>query len=333
MGENYKIHLKTDVPREFFQSYLAAPFDYHRQPVDPGCAQKDFIQIDAEKTLNGFREFYRSQKVRLAKESRWLADLGIDLVVSDVPGLPLKAARDQGIASLLIGNFTWYDIYRGLSNGPSWNPLLDELAEEYACATRHLLCQCHLETPLVADRKEIGFIANRGKNVRDRLIEELGLEFKNKVIVFIYFGQQSASRIDWNALGKISDCVFITRDPHPRPPSCDNFYVLDERFRYPDLIASCDVVCTKAGYSTLATAFAHGKPVLCCDREDFCEIEAMKKFINENEVGLTIPSEDFYSGNWGESIKHALQLTVKGKVMLDGEIEVLNQIRELMGAP
>ena len=81
-----------------------------------------------------------------------------------------------------------------------------------------------------------------------------------KTLVFIYLGEIGESPLAWQQLEAMEDCVFISRDPLPR--NINNLHILDQRFRYPDLIASADLVCTKAGYSTLATAFAHNKPII-----------------------------------------------------------------------
>jgi UDP-N-acetylglucosamine:LPS N-acetylglucosamine transferase len=126
----------------------------------------------------------------------------------------------------------------------------------------------------------------------------------------------------------MDDCIFISRDPLPR--GINNLHILDQRFRYPDLIASSDLVCTKAGYSTLATAFAHDKPVISCSRENFYEFKAMESFMQENEVGIIMEPEKFYSCRWQEYIKKARKLTVKGKVKLQGELEVLEIIQKIL---
>ena len=104
-----------------------------------------------------------------------------------------------------------------------------------------------------------------------------------------------STQVNWKALGNLEDYVFLTRDPVPVNARPSNLYVLDETFLFPDLIASADVVMTKAGYSTFATALTHGKPLVSCSRVDFREFEAMRSYLERNEVGRIISTDRFFA--------------------------------------
>ena len=265
----------------------------------------------------------------MSSEVQWLENHAIDLVVSDVPSLPLQAAKLFGVPSLLIANFTWHDIYAGLAGAAEQTELLDILKQEYAAATLHILPQCHIQPITDSPQQEVGFISKKGRDIRQQL--ELGGDLSNQTLVFIYLGDHDASSICWQNLEKIEECLFITRDS--LPTNVSNLFVLDDKFTYTDLIASSDIVLTKAGYSTLALAFNHGKPVLSCSREGFVEYAAIRNFLQERQVGLIIPPEKFFSGDWQESILQASQLKVAGKVKLEGATEVHNIIDNLLGVP
>ncbi|MBI5427321.1 MAG: hypothetical protein HZA02_03485 [Nitrospinae bacterium] len=208
--------------------------------------------------------------------------------------------------------------------------LLEILRQEYACATMQFLPQCHIDNSVVGSKKTVGFIGLKGRDARAELARFLPAPIGERTLVFVYLGQSDSSRIEWNNLKNMRDCIFITRDPIAQPSPSPNLFVLDGRFSHADLVASSDVVCTKAGYSTLATAFAHGKPVISCDREDFCEFGAVRDFMERNEVGLIVDSGKFYACDWSETIKQARKLTVKGKTRLDGELDVVAEVRRLL---
>ncbi|NIQ03104.1 MAG: hypothetical protein GWM98_24210, partial [Nitrospinaceae bacterium] len=175
---------------------------------------------------------------------------------------------------------------------------------------------------VTAAQKEVGFISLSGKPVRPELEQSLNRNLETKTIAFVYLGVFDSSRVQWRQLAEMRDTVFLTRDPIREEMAADNLVVLDERFSFPDLIASADVVVTKAGYSTLATAFNHGKPVLSCEREDFSEYRAMKRFMEEQKVGRIISSEEFFAGQWAGELEQTLKLDVRGKVRLNGAEEV-----------
>ena len=257
-----------------------------------------------------------------------MTDNKIDLVISDVASMPLKAASHLKLPAVLIGNFTWHDIYSHLPEAKNNSELIQSLAEEYSHAALQILPQCHLTNEIIKNKKEVGFIANKGKNIRNALEHHLGKKAENKTLVFIYLGEHGTRSVDWKNLEENKDCLFITRDPIQHPTRALD--ALDESFSYHDLMASSDIILTKGGYSTLATAFANHKPVVTCERDDFFEFEAIREYLLSREIGILIREKQFHNGNWQESIKEALKLTVKNKVPLNGEIEIADIVRQML---
>ena len=191
-----------------------------------------------------------------------------------------------------------------------------------------ILPQCHLQSKIIKNKKEVGFISNSGKNIRNELEFHLGEKAKNKTLVFIYLGENGTCSVDWKNLDENRDCFFITRDPINH--STQSLKVLDESFSYYDLIASSDITVTKGGYSTLATNFANDNPVVTCERNDFFEFEAIREYLLSRKIGILIKDKEFYNGNWQESIKAGLKLTVKDKIPLNGEIEISDIVHQIL---
>ncbi len=290
--------------------------------------QDNFIHINFEKTFQKLEQFFSLADQRIVQETRWLKENEIDLILSDASSLPLKAGKALGIPSLLICNFTWHDIYSHFPGADKYQGILDALKEEYALASLQILPQCHIVNEVIANRQEVGFIARKGKNVKSRLEQVLGTSFRDKTVLFIYLGEMGAQSVQWEKLQKMKDVIFITRDPLPK--NLPNLFVLDNSFLYQDLIASADIVCTKAGYSTLATAFAHGIPVLSCSRPHFSEFTAMRDYLHQKQVGSIMDSDKFFACDWEEDIQRTQKFTVAGKVPLNGERGVMNTIHRIL---
>jgi hypothetical protein len=297
-------------------------------PVDTGCVHENFIQIDFEKTFQKLKQFFSLADERIAEETRWLKENEIDLILSDASSLPLKAGKALGIPSILISNFIWHDIYSQFPGADKYQKTLDALKEEYAEASMQILPQCHIVNDIIENTDEVGFIARKGDAVKKRLEQVSGVSLEDKTIVFIYLGDMGAQSIAWENLNKMKDIVFITRDPLPN--NLPNLFVLDDNFLYQDMIASSDIVFTKAGYSTLATAFAHGKPVLSCSRQHFSEFTVMREYLRKKQVGFILDSEKFFACDWEEDIRKTQSLTVQGKVPLNGENAVMKIIDRLL---
>jgi UDP-N-acetylglucosamine transferase subunit ALG13 len=321
---NFQTYIKSEIPASYFHLYLNGDFSPIPSSVDVGCIQEDFIGIDSEKTFQRLEEFFSRSEKLIEQETQWLKQNKVDLILSDASSLPLKAAHRAGIPSVLISNFTWHDIYSHFPGAEKRQGILDALKEEYALASLQILPQCHIVNDMVQNKKEVGFISRKGKDVTCQLEAVLGISCRDKTIIFIYLGDMGAQSVQWENLEKLEDMVFITRDPLPK--NVANLFVLDDRFLYQDLIASSDIVCTKAGYSTLATAFTHEKPVISCSRENFREYQAMRDYINDKQIGLIMDSTRFYSCDWEEDIRKALTFSVKGKVPLNGEEEIMRTI-------
>lgn len=296
--------------------------------VDTGCVQENFIQINFEKTFQKLEKFFNRADERIAEETRWLKENKIDLVLTDASSLPLKACKALGIPSVLICNFIWHDIYSHFPGSEKWQGLLDALKEEYAQATLQILPQCHIVNDIIETTEETGFIARKGKNIKNQLEQIPGISLRDKTIVFIYLGDMGAQSVAWENIQSLKDVIFITRDPLPK--NLPNLFVLDEKFMYQDLIASSDIVFTKAGYSTLATAFAHGKPVLSCAREHFSEFTVMQNYLYQKQVGFIMKSEKFFACDWADDIRKVKDLSIDGKVPLNGEDAVMKIIDRLL---
>jgi hypothetical protein len=307
---------------------LQGDFSSTPTQVDTGCIQENFIQINFGKTFQKLKQFFSRADELIAEETRWLKENEIDLILSDASSLPLKAGKALGIPSILISNFIWHDIYSHFPGSDKYQNILDALKEEYAEASMQILPQCHIVNDIIEETEEVGFIARKGNNVKNRLEQVSGVSLEDKTIVFIYLGDMGAQSVAWENLKTLKDIFFITRDPLPK--NLPNLFVLNDNFLYQDLIASSDIVFTKAGYSTLATAFAHGKPVLSCSRQHFSEFTVMRDYLLQKQVGFIMDSEKFFAGDWEEDIRKTQSLTVQGKVPLNGENAVMKIIDRLL---
>ena len=238
----------------------------------------------------------------------------------------MKAAGNLKLPAILIGNFTWHDIYSHFPEANNETHLIQSLAEEYSHATLQILPQCHLDNQIIKNKKEVGFISNNGKKIRNDLITFLGKSAENKTLVFIYLGEHGTRTVNWKNLESNRGCLFLTRDPIKHPA----VRFLDESFSYNDLISSSDIILTKGGYSTLSTAFTNNKPVITCERNDFYEFEAVREYLQNRQIGIIVKNTPFHQGDWQEPIKEALKLTVKNKIPLNGEIEIAKIVQQML---
>jgi len=332
LASNHSLFIKTEIPEEVF-THQEISCTVIPATVDTGCVQANFVNVDTVRSFRKLEEFLASQPARLEKEIQWLKENCIDLIVSDVSSFPLMAGKMLGIPRVLLANFTWHDIYTGFAEATQYPFQMNQLREEYSAASLQILPQCHVPNDVISNQEEVGFISLEGRSIRSQLSKDLNLDLGKSPVVFIYLGIYDSNQIQWENLGRMKDFVFLTRDRLPKDRIPSNLHIVSDEHLFPDLIASSDIVLTKPGYSTLATAFTHEKPVVTCTRENFKEYEVMKRFMQENQVGWIVPTEDFYAGKWEEDLKHAAQSTVIGKVRLNGAHEAGRLIESALHSP
>ncbi|MEE3252696.1 MAG: hypothetical protein VX227_00350, partial [Nitrospinota bacterium] len=164
---SHNLFIKTGINYDFFKNNLTKSFDFYSQNVDAGCQHSNSIKIDAENSFQKLQSFIENNSME--KEEKWLTENRIDLIIADVASMPLKAGSRLKIPTILLGNFTWHDIYSHLPGANNNSELVQFLAEEYSYATLQILPQCHLQNKTIKNKKEVGFIANSGKNIRNDL--------------------------------------------------------------------------------------------------------------------------------------------------------------------
>lgn len=328
LARDYELFITSEIPEAYYRTVVPA-FHFRSAPVDTGCVQADFVTVDQGRSFKNLADLLSRAEEISRRETTWLRDNAIDLVISDAPSIPLKAAAEARLPSIVMSNFTWYDIYSGFEDAPQHSGLISTLREHYACATLQVAPQMHVDNTVIPRREEVGLLSLPGENIRDRIARHAPREYARRPHILIYLGQYDSTSFHWAGLAEMEEYLFLTRDPVPSGAGSPNLMVLDETFRFPDLIASSDLVVTKGGYSTLATAFVHGVPVLTCERTDFKEFEAVRAYLLGNEIGIILDVRPFYGAKWADSIKKALNLTVKDKVRLNGEREIHDLIDRL----
>ncbi len=100
-------------------------------------------------------------------------------------------------------------------------------------------------------------------------------------------------------------------------------------------LAACDLVISKAGYSTLAEAITAKVPICLFKREGFKEDELMESEIKKMGIGTVISTASLLSGDWIKELdnlpKYKSQYDFIGEPYCkDGTAEIIDAIAELV---
>jgi hypothetical protein len=167
-----------------------ARFEPHLSDVGVLNPPGDSATTDAVATFEAARRVHDEALARVDDDAERLRAEGTAAVLSDVPPLPLVAARRAGIPGFLLANFTWADIYAPLARelgGDGPRRLVRDLRWAYRHASLLVRAEPAMGMRWLAPRVDVGLVVTPGKDRREELRAELGVGPGEKVVYF-YMG-------------------------------------------------------------------------------------------------------------------------------------------------
>ncbi|MFO1492746.1 MAG: hypothetical protein U1F77_18060 [Kiritimatiellia bacterium] len=298
----------TGLPEAFLRNRVprAGPrLTFHDARFDLGMVQVDSVRVDVPESLRQVRALLARAGDLTAGQARWLERGGFDLVVSDIPALPVEAAARAGIPSIATSNFSWAWIYEGLAEqDPAWREIAETFARSYRMTGLLLRMPFAEEMTVFPHRRDVGLLARPGRRDRDRLAALTGADPARRWVLL------SFTTLDWDAaalreVSALRDLDFFTI--LPLRWDAPNLHPVDrESFAVPDLFASVDAVVTKPGYGVVSECVANDLPVVHVDRDHFRETPVLQRAIARHLRHAFLPPDDLYAGRIGPYIEAAL---------------------------
>ena len=298
----------TTVPHWFFAESLRGPFTYESLLTDVGFVQKTPLLVDLRETvlrLNAFFPLHRSRIRPLADEIR---RRGCRMVVCDIAPMGIATAREAGVPSVLIENFTWDWMYEGyLEEAPQM--------ERHILYLRRLFesVDFHIQTVPLCSPKNRDIttlpISRKPRTSPRAVRKELGIPLDAKMVM-ITMGGIPARFPFLEQLEAHGDVSFVLSGGSDQARSHKNLVLLPQHsaFFHPDLVHASDVVIGKAGYSTIAEVFFAGIPFGYVPRKGFRESAVLESFIRKEMHGASLDEEAFHEGAWLQKLPGLLDL-------------------------
>lgn len=289
---------RTEAPAWLFHSLIEV------QPlqVDTGVAQIDSLHLDEEETARRAADFYSDFDERSAAEADYLRRIGASVVLCDMPPLGFAAAREAGLPSVAIGNFTWDWIYAAYpafdTLAPSVIPLVSRAYRSAALALRlpmhggfDAMHGVVRDIPFIARR------ATRGTGEVRRLLDVAdGSRF-----VLTSFGSYGL-RPDASAFRGRANADALPLSHSDRTHTWSFGRQLPPGLSYEDLVAAADVVVSKPGYGIISDCLANHTPLLYTSRGHFIEYDVLTAEMPRMLKSRYISQEDLMAGRWEEAI-------------------------------
>lgn len=310
---------------------------------DCGTLGPDATSVDLERTADAAEAIMAANDARLAAELDLLESLGARIIVSDAAGFPLRAAREAGIHSVLVANFTWPAIYEALLQRERPAPPLarrfrrtiDRMQAEYDQGELFLVPGLDIPMRACRERREIPLIARRGRPRRAELAGALGLDEK-RPIWLLYLGAEGRAGMQWERLARLGDGAGPLQIVAYRPPAGAEAFVrpIPESFEHADAVASVDAAIAKPGYGTASECMAAGTPLFYTTRPQFAEAAAIDRDLQAWGGALCIPEDDFLSLLWSPWLDRLPELrAVVHRVDGSGGMAAAAEIERLWRGP
>ncbi|MGI8907734.1 MAG: hypothetical protein ACR2IE_14730 [Candidatus Sumerlaeaceae bacterium] len=320
-----RILVKSAAPAEFFRQAAGRPLEVIADRFDIGVVQPDNRTLDWQQTFCDAALLWEQKYAALQDEVKFLQQQGACAVISDVPPMPLLAARRAGIPAVLVANFTWLDIYKSAAHTyPDGLALLRHYADAYACADITLRPGLAFGMRYQSPQLDVGLIARRGQRIRKQLEAKLGVSSRGKMVL-LYFGNLGDQDLRLRDMAGGPNVTFVSFTPLPGIA-----HELDpDEWHFPDVVASVDAVLAKPGYGTVGECMANGTPVIYYPRPEFAEYRVLRKGLQDWGGAVQISTRDFITGNWSRALESAWKLK-PDRVPAPGASRVVSEIEKLL---
>ncbi len=332
-----RFEIFTLVPRWFFEDSLSEPFGYHSLLTDIGLVQKTPLIEDLPETLRRLDSLLPFDGPRIQEIAGQVSRLQCQLVICDIAPMGIAVAREAGIPSVLVENFTWDWIYQGyVKYEPRLASHISYLQDLFDKADYHIqtepVCQRQtgdlttspvsrkLRTPAREIRRQLG-IPDTARTV---MITMGGIPWDytfldqlthQNNLYFVIPGAAEQMQVRRNSPDGSGGLVLLPHHSH---------------FFHPDLLNACDAIIGKVGYSTVAEAYSAGVPFGYVARPKFRESQVLVAFIEQQMHGLAIAETQFRNGRWLSLVSDLLALPRIQRLGVAGADQVAHFLDELL---
>jgi hypothetical protein len=289
--------LFTTVAPSFFTGSGLFVERYEAVVTDIGLVQNSPLHEELDQTVTTVSRFL--EMANIGDVVARLQSFSPDVVVSDISPLGIVAAKEAGIRSVLVENFTWdwiYEGYRHRHNG--FDPLIEKLRTILDLADTRIQCEPVTDRATVGPASKLHLVPPIARMLQAGWSLPFPLTAGERYVLVSLGGIKSELPFLERLSGYPNTTFVIAGEQTKRIGNVVSFASGDERFYHPNLVAAATIVVSKAGYSTVAEVYHSGVPFIVVERPAFRESEPLIQFISDHNPTLPIAQGEFDSGAW-----------------------------------
>ena len=283
--------------------------------VDVGSTIRlDGISIDRKKTIMNQKKWIHSIEKYSDLEKNIIVKENPDLIISDVSAMPLVAAKKAQKKSLIISNFTWFDLFDFLPQKE-----LIMLRNAYDCADTVFRLPFGTKMDHFKKIIDVGLVARIPKQNKNNLRNNLGVKKEEKIVTISLGNYQKkikpkfAENIKVISLGtKIEG---------------NNIIKISKNIPGHEIVSISDLVICKCGYGFVSECVSNNIPFFTIfskkHNEQISIIKKLESFGFHNTINLKEINDLLITDKFIESIKPIKRIRVENTKVLKKIMELI----------
>jgi hypothetical protein len=304
-----KITVRAALPEAQLRSRLHHLDNVQFATDDFGMVMNHAFSVDTQASLARYESLHQGWDDKVKALAQQFIDSEVDVVLADVPYLPLVAAQVAGIPSVALCSLNWADILSHYVASDQSQAIIHTMYAAYQSARYFLQPAPSMAMPKLGNQRAIGPCCAPGVERRQTLLNtsHQHKNLNNPWLVLVGMGgipyELSLEHWPTQHQGRLL-CYLASpasADTHPNALS-------DEAtgLSYSDLVASVDVIITKPGYGMFVEAAAAGVPVLFTARGEWPETEALVTWLQDKAHCAQITTDALRAGAFDQELSKLL---------------------------
>ncbi|RRQ22338.1 glycosyltransferase [Thiohalobacter thiocyanaticus] len=324
-----ELHIATTVPKPFLAGRLAHPFTCHVHSTDFGLKMASALDIDRAASAAAYAAQAQMWDSLVEAEIGFLSALSPDLLLADIPYIPLAAAHKLGIPAVGLCSLNWAGIYRHyFHDRPEADAVLERLISAYSSARVFLTPEPFMPMPELDNTRAIGPLARTGSNRRDEIDAQLGLKPDDRLVLIALGGVQGRLPVErWPVIPGVHWLV-QTGWKVERP----GFHAIESlEMPFTDILASSDALLGKIGYGTVTECAVNATPMLYIPRADWPEEPYLAGWMEGHGAIARVDVDQAETGDLSQALQALLAQPPSSPPALTGAEEAVQRLLEVYG--
>ncbi len=322
-----RLSVRADLPRAWLADRVQGPFTLLPGTHEVGLVMASPTDARLAESAAFYQDMLDRWETLVAEEAAVQAEAAPDLVLADVPVLPLAAAARRGTPAVALCSLNWADIYRHyLGDRPEAAAVHARLHQTYAQARLFLQPTPHMPMADLPNRHPIGPLATRGR--KQDLHALLGLPRTTR-LALVAFGGIGGERLDGPGWRAGDRWRFLRLGPGGETLP-DSVRADGLGLPFVDLVASADVVITKSGYGTFVEAAVHQVPVVNQRRPDWPEDPYLTAWLETHGRLLVVDADVMRAGDFVPALETLVERPAPPAPALTGAPDAVTHLFPLL---